>query len=1521
MNKSILKALTFLFFIILTSATQAAVLEVRISDDNDDAEQRSNGSISRGSSDLEMMYDGSIQDAVGLRFRNITIPQGATINSAYIEFTADESDDRNTRLLIYGQNSDDANAFSTTNNDITDRPTTSNSILWDPEPWTTGNTYQTSDIASVIQEVVNRVGWASGNNLAILVYPNNNCVNSQCARVAESYDGSSANAAKLVIDYDDGGTTPPPGNCAGTLDLYNGSANDDAIETISNGNTSLTGRLDIYSSNLTGIRFDNITVPQGATITSAYIEFTAQTTTNGTGLINIRAQDIDDAPVFAGGNTNISSRSLTGTNVSWATGRWQNNNKYQTVDISNLVKEVIDRPGWSSGNALAFVLTNSSSNKVAYSFDSSGGGTRAPRLVIEYDGCGVVPGVCSDNVLDNFDIQSFSNDDGSHPWSGPWTEYDNAGSGPASGKVRIENGILRLDNYTGGEWNGNPGVEREVDLSEFKSARLKFDYELLGGVDNQDWFRVRISSDGGATWERTWDILNQNDGSYSFDEDITPYISANTVVGIRIYDEDGAGTTACCYGGNNERIEIDFVEIVGEDICDAVVEYRFEELSWNGTNGEVYNEIGTGMNGTAFGGANTSNAIPPDAAIIGDPGTCRFGQYDGANTYVEVADDNRLDMSESLTVTTWVHPLSYKSSLMSILSKDENYEFHLNNNGTVNWWWNNASGTTREFDSTSVVPLNTWTHVAIVYSQTEQVIYINGVASGSRNYTNELLRTNSDPLQIGDDQLFGGGSRRFDGYIDEVRVYDFPVRAQDIPLIMMETHPCPLSGQVAGFDITFGAGSASTCAPLPVTITAIDSSNNVLTSYAGNVQINTQTGHGDWAAGAPDTPVNPVLNGAADDGAATYQYDLADSGSIDLLLSNTHADVLTVSVSDAVAGVTSISAPITFRDNAFVVTPLTCTGVSCPATGSTEVVAGRDHVFSAALWRRDPSTGDCAIATAYDTGSNAAYGDLKAWITRDAVDPSGIAPDIAGNVLGNAAPAANNLDLSFTAGEAQFTLSTADVGKYSINLRDDTSGFAKDDRGTADTSDDLSITLDGSSATLTVRPFALGYTNINKDGTANPEGTAISGNGFVAAGDVFEATIGAYLWQGTDDPNNDGIVDTPDTSDVTNNGITPAYNFSTLLSVDTTGGYTPVAGIVGVLGGSLNPDAFSAGQQTVSDLTYSEVGSMRMLAAVTDYLGTSGVNIAGQTIVPVGRFYPHHFELSGANINPACVAGDFTYMDQPELEIDYTVQAHRLGSGITQNYFTTGYNVGTVSMVAEDSDDGNDLSFRLSNIGSATWVSGQYTVSTPSAQLDKDAAPDGPFDALQLGVQVTDADGAVLLNRDMDPDSAGACGAGCNSQSIGTTRVRYGRMEMVNAHGSELLPLNLPMLTSYYDGSNFIAHSDDSCTSMVVTNLDMSNDLEANQRDGNIQVGGGLVNASVVNSPSAAGRLDVGLSAPGAGNTGYIDVTADLSASGQDLPWLQFDWNGDGTDENPTGRATFGIFPGSPQQIYMQEVY
>jgi MSHA biogenesis protein MshQ len=1246
------------------------------------------------------------------------------------------------------------------------------------------------------------------------------------------------------------------------------------------------------------VRFDNLAIPQGATIISAYIEVTAERTSNNrTNNIDINGHAIDDAPIFSGaGNNdrNISSRPLTTASTRWTVQRFVLNNTYQSPDISSLVQEVIDRPGWAQGNAMVFVMDAQNGNeKRVYAHDTFA--SRAPRLVIEYDDAGPQPGVCSDNVRDDFNVQSFNNDDGTIPWSAPWTEYDNAGAGPASGKVRVTGGRLRLDNYTGGEWNGNPGVDREVDISEYKTARLQFDYELLGGVDNADWFRVQVSSDGGATWDRTWDILNQRDGSYTFDEDITSSISANTVVSIRIYDEINAGTTACCYGGTNERIEIDFVEILAEDICDAVVEYRFEELSWNSTPGEVYNELGTGMDGRAYGGANTSNSAPPDSAITGDPGTCRFGQYDGVNGYVEVADDIRLDMTEAVTVTAWVHPESYKSSLMTILSKDENYEFHLNPDGTVNYWWNNASGITREFSSTSSAPLNTWTHVAIVYSQTEQVIYINGVASGSASYTNELLLTNSDPLQIGDDQNYSAGSRRFDGYIDEVRVYDFPVRSQDIPLIMMETHPCPLSPPLVGFNISFGAGSASTCTPLPVTISAVDSGGSVLTTYSGNVQINTQTAHGDWSAGGPDAPLSPVNNGGPDDGAATYQFVVGDGGSIDLLLTNTHADVLTVSVGDAVAGVTSISSPIAFRDNAFVITPVTCTGATCPGTGSTEVVAGRDHIFNAALWRRDPTTGNCAIATGYDTGANAAYGDLKAWVMRDIADPAGVAPTIGAGVLGSAAPAANNIDLNFSSGQAQFTLSTTDVGKYSINLRDDTSGFAKDDRGTADTSDDLPIHLDGSSSTLTTRPLALGFTNIQQGALANPGGTATTGSKFVAAGETFESTVGAYLWQAGDDADNNGVIDDPFTIDVTDNGITPAYDFLTEVTADTTAGsFTPAPpGVAGVVGGTTSVTGFTTGLRAVNDLTYSEVGSMRLLANANDFLGTAGVNVTGNSPV-VGRFYPHHFEVTAVVISPASAANGFTYMDQPELGLQYTIQAHRLGSGVTRNYFTGGYNVGTSVLVAEDNNDGVDLSSRLSNLVGTNWVAGEYVVNNPAVQFDRDTAPDGPFNTLALGVQVSDPDGAQLLNMDMNPSDATNCAAAssCTASSLGTTQMLYGRAVLRNAYGREDLPLPLVYETEYFDGTQFINNStaDSDNTAYDAGRLTCSDAYLADTLVcGDVtETGIGIrpANSFTLSAPNKRGRLKY-----------LLDVDN----------WLEYDWNGDGTDVDPEALATFGL--------------
>lgn len=61
-------------------------------------------------------------------------------------------------------------------------------------------------------------------------------------------------------------------------------------------------------------------------------------------------------------------------------------------------------------------------------------------------------------------------------------------------------------------------------------------------------------------------------------------------------------------------------------------------------------------------------------------------------------------------------------------------------------------------------------------------------------------------------------------------------------------------------------------------------------------------------------------------------------------------------------------------------------------------------------------------------------------------------------------------------------------------------------------------------------------------------------------------------------------------------------------------------------------------------------------------------------------------------------------------------------------------------------------------------------------------------------------------------------------------------------------------------------------------------------------------------------------------STGSIDISVDLSATGADLPWLRYDWPEDGNldgmlDDDPRARATFGIWKGRDQVIYMREVY
>ncbi len=180
------------------STCNTSTLTSQVNATRDDGEENiSTSAVSTGSTDLELVDDGTSNQIIGLRFNNINILPGATIYNAYIQFETDEISSVTTNLTFWGEAHDNPFSFSTINN-LSGRPKTTASVAWNNVPaWnTTSEKHNTPDLASIVQEIVNRSGWVAGNRMVFLVEGTG-------SRVAESYDGEAANAPTLVIDYDD----------------------------------------------------------------------------------------------------------------------------------------------------------------------------------------------------------------------------------------------------------------------------------------------------------------------------------------------------------------------------------------------------------------------------------------------------------------------------------------------------------------------------------------------------------------------------------------------------------------------------------------------------------------------------------------------------------------------------------------------------------------------------------------------------------------------------------------------------------------------------------------------------------------------------------------------------------------------------------------------------------------------------------------------------------------------------------------------------------------------------------------------------------------------------------------------------------------------------------------------------------------------------------------------------------------------------------------------------------------------
>lgn len=171
---------------------------------SDDAEQEDNAIDALDDDDLDAGWEGDPEKlhllTMGLRFQGITIPKGAKIDSAYIVVTSHEGKDADdvAKITIYGDATDNATTF-TEDALISARPKTTAQVKWTVNvEWTLWGTYRTPDLSSIVQEIVSRNGWVSGNSLAIIMAGENQGTSDvDNAREMEAFEN--------IADPEDGG--------------------------------------------------------------------------------------------------------------------------------------------------------------------------------------------------------------------------------------------------------------------------------------------------------------------------------------------------------------------------------------------------------------------------------------------------------------------------------------------------------------------------------------------------------------------------------------------------------------------------------------------------------------------------------------------------------------------------------------------------------------------------------------------------------------------------------------------------------------------------------------------------------------------------------------------------------------------------------------------------------------------------------------------------------------------------------------------------------------------------------------------------------------------------------------------------------------------------------------------------------------------------------------------------------------------------------------------------------------------
>lgn len=301
---------------------------------------------------------------VALRFQNVGIPQGATIDSAHISFAPATANAGPLTLRVKAESSDDATAFTAGSN-VAGRSTTAASTPWSPPAWVNQNPAahaEGPDVETLVQEVVNRSGWCGNNAMAFLFTPESG----SGSRTTFSIDGAQGLQPTLTVTYSGGES----GCLNPIIEATVNNPKNDAYEE-SDDDMVLGGNTLPVDQSRFAARFEGIPIVNGADILDTQIIFTPANTVSGANVTTtVRFESADNSAAFTATDDDITDRNDT-TDSSCTLNSWTDGVPFvcKGAELRTGLQSIVDRGGWAPGNAITVMSiqgSNSDLNVQAY---------------------------------------------------------------------------------------------------------------------------------------------------------------------------------------------------------------------------------------------------------------------------------------------------------------------------------------------------------------------------------------------------------------------------------------------------------------------------------------------------------------------------------------------------------------------------------------------------------------------------------------------------------------------------------------------------------------------------------------------------------------------------------------------------------------------------------------------------------------------------------------------------------------------------------------------------------------------------------------------------------------------------------------------------------------------------------------------------------------------------------------------------------------------------------------------------